>query len=115
MAVEKVMVTASPDAPPNKAVFVTTPGVKDIQVVVMSWLTQTVVRTLRTYLQTFVGIIAAESSGIADALGVTLIPAHDFGHLLATAGGLSLAPAVIAFLQNAVELLTKLDNPEFRA
>lgn len=66
------------------------------------------VRTVRVYLQTLVGILLAGGTGVAGAVGVNL-PAHDFVSLFWSAAGLSLAPAAITLIQNAIELLAKLD------
>ena len=66
------------------------------------------VRTARVYLQTLVGILLAGGTGVAGAVGVNL-PMHDFVSLFWSAAGLSLAPAAITLIQNAIELLAKLD------
>lgn len=111
---QKVVVTSGPAAPTDNAVIATPPGKQDIQVVVMGWLRQALIRTLRTYLQAFVGFIVAGGTGAASAVGID-IPARDFLQLCVSAGSIALAPAVIAFIQNAIELLTALDNPTTRA
>lgn len=80
----------------------------------MIWWQQALVRTVRTYLQGLVGFLMAGGTGAADAVGVPL-PAHDFLALLGVSAGLAVAPAIIALLQNAVELLSKLERASLRA
>jgi hypothetical protein len=114
MTVKKVVVTESPKAPRDKSILETPAGKEDIQVVVMSWWKQAAIRTVRTYLQGLVGFLVAGGTGVAGAVGINM-PVHDFGALLWTSASLAVAPAVIALLQNAVEILSKLDSPQTRA
>ena len=69
------------------------------------------VRTARAYLQTLLGLLAA---GVATD---TLLPAHDFQTLFMTCASLSVGAAVVSAIQNAVELLARLDQslPTLRA
>lgn len=120
--VEKIVVTAGPTAPRDGAIVETPTGKKDLQVKVMGRAHQILIRTLRTYLQSLVGFLVAGGTGaigaVTDAVGVELnIPARDFVDLVVIAASLSVAPAAIALLQNAVELLTDLEQakPEWRA
>ena len=125
---EQVLVTAGPKAPPDKKVLETPPGDKDLQVVVMGWFRQALIRTARTYLQNVLGYLT--NIGITGAVAVTafanLTPeqqiavkqawsALEFYQVLLIALSSAVAPAVIAFLQNSLELLIKLDSPETRA
>lgn len=124
----KVVVTAGPKAPRDKSVLETPAGKKDVQVVVIGWARQAAIRTARTYLQAVLGNLA--NVGIAGAVAVTTIAnlspeeqaaiqraysALEFYQVLLIALSTAIAPAVVAFLQNAVEILTKLDRPETRA
>jgi hypothetical protein len=120
--VEKVLVTAGPEAPRDGSIIETPHGKRDLQVKVMSKIAQILIRTLRTYLQSFVGFLVAGGTGaigaVTDAVGVEInIPARDFLDLCVIAASMSLAPAVISFLQNTVELLADLEKgkPELRA
>jgi hypothetical protein len=92
----------------------TAPGIPDLQLVPMTKIRQILVRTVRTYLQSLVGFLIAASTGATEAVGLN-IPAGDFATLLLQSAGLSLAPAVIALLQNLIELMSDLDDPKTRA
>lgn len=120
---KKVVVTASHKAPRDRSILETPPGKEDLQVVVMSWWKQAAIRTGRTYLQTLVTFILAglPSSSVraglettTEAVGIS-VPADQFLGLIVSAASLALGPAIIAFLQNMVEILGKLDNPQTRA
>lgn len=63
-----------------------------------------IVRTVRSYLQGLVGFLVAGVSGVA------VIAAPDFFLTLQNAASLALAPAVVALLQNTIELLAKIDE-----
>ena len=73
------------------------------------------IRALRVYLQGVLGFLTANTSGLTEA--VTGIPIGDFGNHLLIALSLAIAPATLSLLQNALELLAKLDQtrPTFRA
>jgi hypothetical protein len=88
------------------------PTTPNVLIVVLNPIVSLLTRTLRAYLQSLLGVIVAGSMGIAPEH----LPAHDFLHLLRFAAGLALAPAILCFLQNSVELLTRLDqsNPALR-
>lgn len=120
--VEKVIVTASPDAPPDGAIIHTPIGQPNLQVKVMGRVHQIAIRTIRTYLQSLVGFLVAGGTGAVEALGDMVgvdvhLPARDFMDLFLVSASMSLAPAVISLLQNTVELLSELekDKPELRA
>jgi len=112
----KVIVTERERAPDDKSVLETKRGTDDIQVVVVTWYKQALIRTVRTYLQSLLGFIVAVGSGAAGAVGIN-IPMQDFGQLFLSSASLAIAPAIISLLQNAVELLTRLDStsPQMRA
>ena len=118
--VREVLVTASPTAPPDGTILQTPPGDDDVRVVVRSRLRQALIRTVRTYLQALVGFLVAGGVGAADpidlaqAVGVQM-PTNAFFGLLISAAGLAVAPAVVSFIQNMIELLTALDKPQIRA
>ena len=126
----KVVVTARPKAPRDKSIVETPAGKKDLQVIIMGWAHQAVVRTMRTYVQTVLGNLA--NVGVVGAVAVTafanLSPeehaaiqraysALEFWQVLLIAFSTAVAPAVVTFLHNAIELLAKLDEkgPEWRA
>jgi hypothetical protein len=71
-------------------------------------------RVARVYLQSLAGMLTVVMSGMAPDALVTPV---DFVGKLSLAGGLALAPATVTLLQNAVELLTRLDEsyPQLRA
>lgn len=121
---DKVVVTAGPAAPPQGKILETPPGDRDLEVVVMTWLTQVFIRTLRTYLQAFVGFLLGGVTGVTnvvvsnvtDATGTELrVPVGDALDLVMFAASLAVLPAFVTFVHNAIEFLTKLDSPEWRA
>lgn len=68
------------------------------------------IRSLRVYAQTFMGLLSAQGLGAVDAiLGSSVTPA-DFVGKLKVAAALSFAPAAFTFLQNAAELVMRLDE-----
>lgn len=109
----KVVVTDRPKAPPNKKILDTPPGDDDVQVIVMGWFRQAGIRTARTFLQSFVGLLGV--TGIADVSNVATVIPGDFWTQVTTAAIASLGVAFITFVWNAFELLTKLDSPDTRA
>jgi hypothetical protein len=112
----KVLATESNEAPRDGTIFTTQPGEADVEVVNMPWWRKTLIRTIRTYLQVLVGLLLAEGIGVLDAAGLTVgVPPGEFWQRFLDTAGIALAPAVIALLQNVVELLTRLDAPAFRA
>lgn len=113
---EKVLVTARDTAPSENVVLRTQPGAADVQVVTMTWYGQVAIRVLRTYLQGLLGFILTLASPAGEAVGIKL-PVMDFAGVLVTSASLAIAPAAISLLQNAIEILTKLDSssPKLRA
>ena len=85
-------------------------GMPDVIVRVMSPLVVVLVRTLRVYLQTVVGLLTT------GALAGDLVPAAQTLTSLEVAASLAVGPALVCALQNAVELLTRLDEtmPQLR-
>ncbi len=112
----KVLVTDRPEAPKDGDKIKTPAGVPDLQAVTRSWYAQVGVRVLRTYLQSLLGFVVAVSTGAAAGVGIH-IAVGDFGDLLLKSAGLAVAPAAVSMIQNAIEILTKLDmtNPQARA
>ncbi len=112
----QVLVTERPEAPVDGAIIKTPAGVPDLQAVTRSWYAQVGVRVLRTYLQSLLGFVVAVSTGAAAGVGIH-IAVGDFGDLLLKSAGLAVAPAAVSMIQNAIEILTKLDmtNPQARA
>lgn len=87
----------------------------DTEVIVstMSIARMITVRVMRMYLQTFLGLLGANSTGVidlTDAISSTW-PA------LANVALVALAPTVISLAQNALEFLTRIDvnYPQLRA
>jgi hypothetical protein len=70
------------------------------------------VRVLRVYIQTFLGLLGADGIGAIELAR----PGDAWGHLISL-GLVSLAPATVSLLHNALEFLTSLDvkRPELRA
>ncbi len=87
-------------------------GVPNIVITVISPLRIVVVRALRVFLQTLVGLLTAGATGLAP----NALPAGNFGHLLMTCASLAVAPAAICVIQNTIELLARLDEsaPQLR-
>jgi len=108
----KVLVTATPEGPKDKSVLKTPAGESNITVVTQSMWAQVAIRVLRTYLQGLVGFLVAGGVGLTAPLEIP-----GFYAMFLNAASLALAPAVISLLQNALEILTKLDssNPQIRA
>jgi len=112
----KVLVTERPEAPADGDKIKTPAGSADLVAVTRSWYAQVGIRVLRTYLQGVLGFLTAIASGATDAVGIH-VPVGDFWDLLLKSAGLAVAPAMISLLQNAIEILSKLDqtNPQVRA
>ena len=88
-----------------------------IEVRPMPWYAAIGVRVVRTYLQALVGFIGAAfvlPAVLPDGSGLVLGPYAD---RLVTAAQLAALPAFMSLLQNALEILGKLDatNPQLRA
>lgn len=92
----------------------TPPGLPDLCVVVISPLKRVLIRTLRTYLQALLGFLGL--------VAVMPLPGTDptdpltLWNKLVLAAGFALAPAVVALLQNVLEMISGLDEsqPELR-
>lgn len=107
-----VVVTESPTSPADATVLKTKTGESNIEVITMQWWVQVLIRVGRTYAQGVVGFLVAGSAGLPGPL-----PASGFMNVMLNAASLAVAPAVVSLLQNAVEILSKLDasNPQLRA
>lgn len=110
----------SENTEPIKTVVIERPGDDEERkprpaVVWLTPLTAIAVRVLRTYIQSLVGFLIGLP--VYQAAGGTGIPADTFVQAFITAASLAVAPAVVAFLMNALELLARLDEraPELRA
>lgn len=105
----KVLATQRPDLPHD--VTVKTPGaLPDLRVVVMPAATRVLVRVLRTYLQSVLGLLgvglaAPSIPGLSDVV----LPSAA-GELFLFAFAASLFPAGISLLQNVLEIVTALDE-----
>jgi len=115
-ALPKILVTDREDAPADKSVLRTPSGEPNVRIVAMSMVSQAGIRALRTFLQSLVGFILAVGTGAAGAAGIN-VPAGDFIALVVSSASLAVAPAIVSLLQNAVEILAKLDSstPQMRA
>lgn len=113
-----IMQTDRAGAVEEGTVIATPAGQPDLLVTLMTPLAQVAVRGARTYVQGIVGFLGLLTVGrpVAESLGI-VIPPGDFWQVLQTAAGLALAPTVLSLLQNAAELLGKLDAvlPKWRA
>ncbi len=101
-----VTVTGTGDgkALPDRVLAQTPDGLPNVEVRVIQPLMVILIRSARVYLQTLLGLVTA---GMA---APKAIPAADFYHLVILCAGLSLAPAGVTLLQNAVELLGQLNQ-----
>lgn len=84
--------------------LITPVGQPNIIIKVVQPLLLVLVRALRVFLQTLLGLVTA---GLA---APKALPAQDFLHLLLLCSSLALAPAAVCVIQNMIELLTKLDQ-----
>lgn len=108
--VVKTLVTQRETMPEN-VTAVTPRGIANVEVVALAWWKIIAIRTGRVYLQALAGFMTAGGLGLDKGL----LP-HDLYGLLRTSTALALAPAFFTLLQNAGELLAKLDvtNPTLR-
>lgn len=83
-------------------------------ILTMSGWKMVLVRCARVYLQSLLGFLMADSTGLAAAVG---IPLDKFGGALWVAATLAVAPATISLVQNIIEILTNIDvnSPALRA
>ena len=106
--------------PDDRAPFlVARPGtqtVDEVAIVPMPAWKMVLVRTTRVYLQSLLAFLTAATTGFAGAIGVQM-PVGDFWHLFRTSAAFAIAPAAMALLHNALELLARLDErkPSLRA
>lgn len=108
----KTAVTQRDDAIDHDVVARTPGTVADIRVQTMSASYRLFVRCARVYVQSMLGFVTAGGLGLNIGL-----EAHEAGHLLTRSATLALAPVAFTFLQNLLELLTRLDEtaPRWRA
>jgi len=89
----------------SKSGLIHTPaGQPNIVLKVLEPFTIIVVRVMRVYLQTLLGLVTA---GLA---APKAIPVADFAHLVILSASLSVAPAAICAIQNGIELLAQFDQ-----
>ena len=117
-AIVSTIITDRGDSPPNNSLIVTDAGQPDIVLKVMSPLAQTLVRGLRTYIQSLVGMLTLLLAGrpVLENVGI-IVPAGDFWSALVAAASIAIAPTVVSLLQNFAELLGRFDElfPKSRA
>lgn len=99
-----------------KVVVVDRPGIEAPIVVPLPWWQMVLVRTTRTYLQALVSFLGAAflvPGVLPAATGLVLMP---YGDRFLVAAQLAALPAVIAAVQNLLEVLAKLDTsaPQLR-
>ena len=113
---DKVMMTADATTPASGTILPTAVGKADVEVIAVTWWAQVLIRVARTYLQSLVGFVLAVESGAAAGVGLSM-PANDFVERLIVAASMAAAPAAMALLQNAIEILSRLDRsaPQMRA
>lgn len=89
-----------------------TPNVQTVTFSYIAPIKLVLVRVVRTYLQSLLGLLTAGMAGGAAGM----IPFTDFQDLLVKSASLAIAPAVVSAIQNILEILTKLDEtkPELR-
>lgn len=113
-----VLTTGRTGSAPDGTVIETPPGQPNLVVAVMSPLAQVLVRTARTFLQSFIGFLGAGAlgKGVLGSLGVEIAP-NDLWSVIQFAFGLALFPTLMAFAQNALELLGRVEAsmPKWRA
>lgn len=113
-----MVVTDRATAPPDGTIVVTPRGLPNIVIRTMTPLYQVGVRSVRTYLQALVGLLALALAGAPVAAGIgVMVPPGDFALALKTAAGLAVAPAVVSALMNLAELFARIDEtaPKLRA
>lgn len=99
-------VAISADALPHFQTLDTPLGQPSVVVKVITPIVAIVIRALKAYLQTLLGLLAAGGLGIASET----LPAGDFVHTLKVCAGLSIASGVMSLLTNVSVLLTALGD-----
>lgn len=111
-----------------KTVIAQTPGPSpDVRVIALPSWRIVLIRVLRVYMQSFVGFLGALTSGMlaptmaagsgSTAMQVQAILPHAFWGQVLVAASVACVPTFITLAQNALELLTRLDesHPQLRA
>ena len=118
----KVIATERADGPVSGTTVVTPAGQPNVTVITMGIWRQVGVRGLRSFLQNFVGYLLGAGIGVgaahaAESAGIIPPQAMTMFTLLTAAFFASIMPTIVSMLQNALEILTKMDasNPELRA
>ncbi len=108
----KTIVTERAEGIDNPTIATTDPGDPNIHVQPMPWWQIVGVRAARVYLQSLVSFLTV--TPVAIAAGV--LP-QEFAMSVYQAALMAVAPAGLSFLQNALELLVRLDEslPKLRA
>ncbi len=124
----KTVVTAREGALDGRTIALTPGAAPDIAVIPLPSWRIVLVRVLRVYLQSFVGFLGAMTTGAlaptiaAGTSGVTaeqvqaILP-HAFWANVMVAASVACVPTFITLAQNALELMTRLDDshPQWRA
>lgn len=112
---------------PSSTIVQTPAGSPDVRVIALPSWRIVLVRMLRVYLQSFVGFLGMLMSGALPAAtaavtghasaDVKAVLPQELNGMVLLAAQMALAPSVMTLSQNALELLTRLDEarPEWRA
>jgi hypothetical protein len=92
-------------------------GIPNVYIKALSPLLILVVRTFRAFLQSLAGMLTASGFVAATGVGAQTLIVHDFWSALYACTLISLCVAMVAFIQNLLELVSKLDQslPAWRA
>lgn len=95
----------------------TPPGFKDVKIKVISAFTAVFVRAFRTFLQVLAAGIGAGFTAPAIPMVSDALPPSEFGERLALFVWIALIAGLIAGVQRAAEIMTKVDDkmPEWTA
>lgn len=128
MADEQIatIVTRRDDAVPHSVVAQTPGPAPDVRMIALPSWRIAVVRMLRVYGQSFLGFLTVLMSGMlapavaatssASTAEVQAILPHEFWGIVSLAAQMAVAPSFMTLVQNAVELLSRLDekSPQWR-
>ena len=99
-----LIVTIAGNRAAEAGTLVTPAGLPNIEVRVVRPIKIILVRAVRVFLQTLLGLVTA---GLTKP---SMLGAKDFFHLLIMCARLSLAPAVVCIIQNIIELMAEFDQ-----
>ena len=116
LPVQQILVTAGPSAPLEGTIINTPPGQSDLQVIAVSRWNQVWIRTARAFAQSLVGNLTSVGASVVVVVKVfgLDLPLNGFLATVYVALGLTLTPTLVAFLQNAIEILNNMDKTAAR-